>query len=159
MLKPLNPDENLKTVGREIPKSKIQLKFCKVFEYLFLGKVEYGNVYSPSFNKPYAVLKVQVENTSEKVYLLVFHKVDFRNLWEAIETKKVDEEEELLIVDISTQRSFIFQLFSSILPRYHVMICKKDSLEKWENKSWKSELPGAEFYYYVKPIIEWKPKI
>ncbi len=44
MIPELNPNENLKTIGKDIPKSKINLKFCKVLEYLFLGEVKYGNV-------------------------------------------------------------------------------------------------------------------
>lgn len=158
----MNKDNNKKLViGKDIPWDSIMHKMCRVIEFNPFGKIEDGKLKAPKINKPYAFLTVELEKPPTILELCIFHKIDFKHLWQALIERKRNANEEVIIVWSKNFKNRFLKPISAWLPKLGVYIYPKGFFEtKWKNPEWHSQFKGEAGFYKqkeeLKPIASWK---
>ena len=83
---------------------------------------------APRVAGPYAVLTVESPSLKLRAMISVVHRLDFRNLWEIYEQRRVAAEEEVLL-GYMPYAGFLGPLLRPFLPRLHLLIYPKGALE------------------------------
>ena len=83
-------------LGRDIPLEEIDQEICRVVKFTPHAKIVNNKIVADSRTDPYAFLIIETKKLSEKVELPIFHKEDFKNVYEAFKGKK--EGQEVLVV-------------------------------------------------------------
>ena len=136
----------------------IKDQWLRVIEFFPLGKIENDKIMAINLSMPYASLTVECKKFPQNVKIFITHKIDFRNLWEAIKKRPPNKNEEVLIMCPTKYSKKIFKLLSfRILPKMIVMIYPKESFEKFANPEWeKGEKEALEI---MSPIARWIPDV
>lgn len=88
-----------------------------------------------------------------KALLPIFHKLDFKNISEAIECRK-NNEDILMFWSNTHYRSPIFNLFKGFLPKLWIRLCNEDSYKIESDNSYKPELQGEARFLATKSLKE-----
>lgn len=151
-------DANALVLGKDIPLETIDQEICRVIKFIPHAKITNNKVVADSRTNPYAFLTIETNKLSTKAELPVFHKDDFRNVYEAFKERK-NGQEVLIVWSNKLYKNIVFKLSRSILPRLIVWLCQKDSYELMIDQKYKPELTGEARFLAEKPILEWKPEV
>ena len=151
------PDGN-SVLGKDIPLDTIDKEVCRVIKFSPRAKLVDNKVIADHPTDPYAFLTIETKKLSEKVELPIFHKDDFKNVFEAFNEMK-DDQEVLIVWSNKFYKNAIFKLSSSILPKLVVWLCQKEAYELITNRDYKRDLDGEARFLAEKPIKEWKPEV
>lgn len=146
-------------LGKDIPWDTIDGHVCRVLEFNPHGKVENNNVKAiPNF--PYASLLVECNKLQQKATLYVAHKLDFVNLWKAYKVRGINKDEEVLILwSKKHYKNWLIKIFSAIMPKIWLMVCKTGTYELMTDQNYKPELTGEARFLAERPLMEWKPEV
>ena len=148
--------------------SSIDGELCRVSYFGPLGSFVEVNDKIHAMNKtmPYARVTIECKKFGKNVTGYITHKEDFKHLWMAFKRRKVNDNEEVLVVwtrEHYKARTWVgkrlFSLFSIFLPKLWVMICPKEAYDLWIDSSYKPELWGEARWNAMKPITQWKPEV
>jgi len=148
--------------------SSIDGELCRVSYFGPLGSFVEVNDKVHAMNKtmPYASVTIECKKLGKNVTGYITHKEDFKHLWMAFKRRKVNDNEEVLVVwtrEHYKARTWVgkrlFSLFSIFLPKLWVMICPKEAYDLWIDSSYKPELWGEARLNAMMPIIQWKPEV
>jgi hypothetical protein len=118
-----------------------------------------GKIHSEAKNTPYAIIELDCKRLQESVHGYIFHKIDFEHLWQAFLDRTGQPDEEINIVWSIKYYKGGVKLFSKVMPKLWVMICKKGSYEIINYPERYPEITGKEWFDRTKPIIDWKPEV
>ena len=90
----------------------IKEQWLRVIEFVPWGKIENDKIMALDSRAPYASITVECKKFPQNVEIFITHKIDFRNLWEAIKERQSNKNEEVLILCPSKYSKKIFKLFS-----------------------------------------------
>lgn len=133
---------------------------CRILNFRPLASVSNGKVITSNLTEPYALVTLGCEKLPQQTKGFITHRSDFLHLWLAFEDRKINEDEEVII--IWTQKHYklkFLKYFPWILPKLRVMICKKGAFELMTDLNSKPGLDGIARWNAEKPIVEWKPEI
>ncbi len=151
----ISPSEPV--LGKDIPWDTIKGELCRVIEFVPLGSVKDGKVWTPNVAMPYGSLTIECkELPNQKAKWLITHRIDFMHLWEVFKERKVKEDEEVL-VGYYRYRTTLGKLFSSFFPKIYIMIYPKGSFEKFTDQNWQRETKGEAWAREMTPIAKWDP--
>jgi len=145
-------------LGKDVPFEKIDKEICRVIKFTSHAKVVNNKVIADSATDPYAFLTVYIEKIQGRVDLPIFHKDDFKNVYEAFEERKEDQEV-LVIWSNNNYKNIAFKISRSFLPKLVVWLCRKDAYQLMTDNSYKPKLTGEARFLAEKPIREWKPEV
>lgn len=136
----------------------IKDQWLRVIEFVPWGKIENDKIMALDSRTPYASITVECKKFPQNVEIFITHKIDFRNLWEALRERPSNKNEEVLIMCPSKYSKKIFKLFSlGMFPKMVMMIYPKDSFEKFTNPEWgRTEKESLEI---ISPIVKWIPDV
>lgn len=136
----------------------IKEQWLRVIEFVPWGKIENDKIMALDSRAPYASITVECKKFPQNVTIFITHKIDFRNLWEALKERPSNKNEEVLIMCPSKYSKKIFKLFSlGAFPKMVMMIYPKGSFEKFTNPEWgKTEKESLEI---ISPIAQWTPDV
>jgi hypothetical protein len=142
--------------------SQIDGELCRVTDFGTLGSFvdANGKVHAGTKTMPYGSITLECKRLGTNVTGFVCHKMDFQHLWAAFRERKVQEDEEVLIV--WTKKYYKWKLtkfLTPFMPKLWVMICPKEAYDLWIDSSYKPELWGEARWNAMKPIIQWKPEV
>jgi len=134
---------------------------CRVLAFTPFSLIKNGKVLAgkPTDPYPHAILTLECKKVQGIIKGYVWHKIDFRHLWEVFETRTVKENEEVII--FWTKRNYKYfwgRYLSYFLPKLRVDIYRKGWLEymadpkNWEPES--GERPSAK--EMLTPIVSLK---
>ena len=103
-------------IGKNIPFEKIDGHLLKLINFIPQEK---------SFFNPYAFATVEGTAFQGIATLPLFQRTDFKNLSDAWQVRKEDEEI-LIFWSEKHYSNILFKLFSSIFPKLWIRICPKD---------------------------------
>lgn len=143
-------------------------ELCRVTDFATLGSyVDIdGNVHAMDRTTPYANITMECRKLGKNISGYITHKDDFRHLWTAFKDRKVNENEEVII--IWTRKHYkanswigrkVFYHFSTGLPKLRVMVFHKGAFELLNDPDYRPELSSESRWNLLKPIIEWKPEV
>lgn len=140
-------------VGRDIPWEDLEGQYMRVNDFNFLAKVELGKIKEDRFPKPYGFISVECPKLPCQAIMPIFHKLDFKNLWEVFRQRKLSPSEEVLVAYAPIRHGLLKPL-SRTLPNLVIRIYPKGRLEQVYNPNSPAEIFGK------KPIAEWdaRPK-
>ena len=139
--------ENESVLGIDIPFSKIDKRVLRLISPV--DRSEKG---------PYGFFLVESYELSQRLILPVFHREDFSNIQQALDSKTQDQEV-LVVWSSKNYRYPLLKYFSEFFPRMIVWLCKEDAFNLINNPDYKPELGGEARFLEEKPIKEWKPSI
>lgn len=147
----------LPIIGKGLPWNVIERKLCRVIEFNPFGSIKNQKVRKPT-NKlfPYASIKVECEQLSPKVLILITQRIDFIHLWESFNGEKKAQEVEVLIDWSSKHKSILGKIFSPFLPKLSIMVCPKGSFNKITSPDWKSRKDGEAAFKEIEPLVIWE---
>lgn len=151
-------DSKALILGKDISWDIIDGQICRIIEFTPLGKVENGKVVNSSVKSPYAFLMVKCDKLPQNAILNVFHKTDFLNLASAFKQKK-EKDEVLVIWTAKHYKNFLYKIFSTIMPKLIVWVCKKGAYALMTDKNYKPELTGEARFLAERPVTEWKSEV
>ena len=142
--------------------SQIDGELCRVSAFSTLGSIidATGKVHTTSRTMPYASLTLECEKLGRNITGYITHKMDFQHLWAAFKERRVNEDEEVII--IWTRKHYRYKLtkfLSPSMPKLRVMVCPKRAYELMVDSNREPELSGAARWRAMKPIIQWKPDV
>lgn len=110
---------------------------------------------------PYARVELECPKYNKIISGFITHKVDFSNLDYFFNSRKIKDNEELLITwsrkRYSTLGKLLYKYFSIFFPKIHIMVCRKGSYEKMTSKEWKEKHKGEAAFLEVAPIETLQP--
>jgi len=156
---------NKPIISIDILWNQIEGEFCRVKTFLPYAEIKENKIIKPAFSMPYAILDVENPHKlpPEGAFLPVFHKIDFKHLWEAFVERGINIDEEVLVIYYpetpNNVPSFMGRIFKShFFPKLTIWICKKGLLEKLYDKHYQESVDLIKFYVEeAKPIKEWRP--
>jgi len=142
--------------------SQIDREFCRVTDFGTLGSFvdANGKVHAGSRTMPYASLTLECRKLGKNITGYITHKMDFQHLWAAFKERRVNEDEEVIIVWTREEyKSKLYKLLAPIMPKLQVMVCPKGAYELMTDSNYKPELSGTARWNAMRPIIRWKPEV
>ena len=139
--------------------SIIEGEVCRVIDFTPWASVKDGNLKTFDISTPYASVTLECRKFPNRITGFITHKLDFLHLWAAFKERGVKENEEVLISWYKKGLRTFAKIFSIIMPKLVVMICKKEAYELINDQSFKPELKGEARFNAERPIVEWKPEI
>lgn len=154
----------------------VDSELCLVEEFkpLMGNVVRDGIVIAPDTTTPYASIIIKSRKTTEKITGFITHKIDFFNLWSALEERGTDKEREEVLIYWTTKRyrykiqqilsNFLMILIGSTpFPKVIVAICPKGTYKTCEGYPNGFRLtPDKEilvFIYGLLSIKWWVPEV
>lgn len=142
--------------------SQIDGELCRVSAFSALGSLidANGKVHTTSRTMPYASLTLECEKLGKNITGYITHKMDFQHLWAVFKERRVNEDEEVII--IWTKKHYRWRLtkfLTPFMPKLWVMVCPKAAYELMVDSNYKPELWGEARWNAMKPIIQWKPEV
>jgi hypothetical protein len=130
---------------------------CRVTSFTANATVDDGRVSGPPVNKAYASFTFECSQLPEEALGFVTHKLDFLHLWTAFNERRDDEEVIVFWVKSDLRKSV--RLFSRIMPRLVVWICRKEAFELMTDRNFKPELDGLARHKAMSPLANWTPPV
>lgn len=132
---------------------------CRVIRFVPMASVENGKVIAPNKTDPYASVLLECKELPEQTEGFVTHWMDFAHLWAAFKERGVKQNEEVIIFWCKTGLKSYAKMFSVMMPKLWVMICRKGTFESMTDPTYKPELKGEARFLAESPIAEWKPEV
>jgi len=151
-------DNKTPVLGKELPLETIDKEICRVIKFTPHAKIANNKVVADSTTGPYAFLIIESEKLSTTAELPIFHKDDFKNIFEAFKERK-DNQEVLIVWSNRLYKNIVFKMSHSVLPKLIVWLCQKEAYELMTDQKYKPELTGEARFLAEKPILEWKPEV
>ena len=148
-----------KTLLKDSDWSEIEGEVCRVIDFVPMGSVKDGNVKTLDTSTPYASVILECRKFPNKITGFITHKVDFLHLWAVFRERGIKENEEVLISWYRKGLKTFAKIFSPIMPKLVVMICRREAYELINDQNFKPELRGEARFNAEKPIVEWKPEV
>jgi len=145
-------------LGKEIPWETIDKEICRIIKFNSHAKVVNNKVVADSPTSPYAYLTIETKKILGKADIPIFHKDDFKNVYEAFSDKK-EGQEVLVVWSDNNYKNVVFKISRSILPKLIVWLCRKNTYQLMIDQTYKPELTGEAKFLAEKPIKEWKPEV
>jgi len=145
-------------LGKDISLEIIDKEICRVIKFTPYAEIVNNKVVTNSGTGPYAFLTIETKKLSRKTELPIFHKDDFRNVFEAFRERK-GSQEVLVVWSNKLYKNIVFKMSHLVLPKLIVWLCQKEAYELMTDQKYKPELTGEERFLAEKPIIEWKPEV
>ncbi len=145
-------------LGKDIPLETIDKEICRVIKFTPHAKLINNKVTADSATSPYAFLTIESKKISGKAELPIFHKDDFKNVYEAFNERK-EGQEVLVIWSSNKYKNIAFKISRSILPKLIVWLCRKDAYQLMTDQTYKPELTGEARFLAERPINEWEPEV
>jgi len=141
--------------------SVIDSEICRVIDFTPLsGSVRDGKVSSVDKTTPFASVTLECKKLPTKTTGFITHKDDFFHLWSAFKERRVNQDEEVLIIWTKKQyKNIIYRALSASMPKLWVMICPKNAFEIAVNTDYRADLPGEARWKARAPIDDWKPEV
>lgn len=139
--------------------SIIDQELCRVIDFVPFGSVRNGEVLALDKSTPYASITFVCEKLSGKIKGFITHKIDFMHLWMVFKERKIEKDEEVIIVWTKKLYKGFAKLSSAIMPKLQVMICKKGAFKLMTNPNYKPDLRGQARYLAERPIVLLKPEV
>ncbi len=134
----------------------------RVLHFTPFSSIKNGKILAGKLTEPYphAILTLECKKVQGIIKGYVWHKIDFRHLWEVFEEITINKENEEVIIFWTKQHYKIrwMRYFSYFLPKLRVDVCRKGQLEfyadpeKWQPVS--GERPSAK--EMLTPIVSLK---
>lgn len=115
-------------LGRDIPLDRIDKEICRVVKFTPHAKIINNKVEAENKTDPYAFLTIETKKIPGKVDLPLFHKDDFRSIYDAWNERKEDQEV-LVVWSNKNYKNIVFKISQSILPKLIVWLCQKDAYQ------------------------------
>ena len=142
--------------------SVIDGALCRVTSFDALGSLvdRDGKVHAVDKTSPLACVTIECRRLGKNLTGYITHTVDFRNLWEAFEETRVNEDEEVLIIWTKEHYRYrLMKFLSPLFPKLLVMVCPKGAYELMVDNGYRPELSGQARGDAMRRIVEWKPEV
>jgi hypothetical protein len=142
--------------------SEFEGESLRVLEFTPYSSIKNGKIFTGKLIEPYAhaILTLESKKVQGTIKGYVWHKLDFRNLWKVFKERKVQENEEVIIIWTKQNYKYTWQKYVSyFLPKLWIAIYPKGHLERRNNPNLRSEFKDArEALHSLEPIevIKWE---
>lgn len=124
-----------------------------------MAEIKSGRVHAPNRTMPYAAVTFECSKMPQQVEGFICHKLDFKNLCEAMKAKSLSEDTEVLMFWNKKHLKGYARLFSRMMPRFCFMLCPKGAFELLTDNAHRPDLRGEARYLAMKPIMQWTPEV
>mgnify|MGYP001616216101 CR=1 FL=1 len=133
---------------------------CRVVNFVPMGStIKNNKFFAVTREILHAFVTLEVEGLSNNVTGYITHKIDFINLWKAFEETRLRKDMEVIIFWNKKHLKRLAKIFSLLMPRLWVAVCRKESFELMTNNDHRPELTGVARWNAMKPMAEWKPTV
>jgi hypothetical protein len=142
--------------------SQIDGEICRVTDFGTVGSFvdASGKVHAGTKTMPYGSITLECEKLGKNVRGYICHKMDFQHLWAAFRERKIDKDEEVIVVWTRKQYKWkVTRLLATFMPKLQVMVCPKGAYELMTNPKGNPELSGTAWFAATRPIVQWKPPV
>lgn len=145
-------------VSVDIPWSDIDAEVCRVQKYLSPKEMD-ETIAAGGFGARCCLL-VECSKFEKKLLIPVFHKIDFNNLKSLFKTRGIATGEEVLISwSKRYYKNFLYRKIYFFLPRFWIMVCKKNAYELMFDSNYRPDLKGEARSLEEKPLLVVKPSV
>lgn len=144
-------------IGKDVSLDSISGKICRVISFVSLCDLTNSKSGTKSVLDPYGIITIETSSCDEHLQIALNHKTDFNNIKESFKYKK-DTEEVLVGFDSSDRSNVLFRIFTAILPKLSILLCKEGSYKLLTDPEYQPELQGEARWSAARPIREWKPR-
>ena len=118
-----------RTMLKDIDWQVIEGDACRIMGFTPMAEIIKGRVRTLHRTTPYGGVKFECTKMPQPVEGFICHKLDFKNLSEAMEAKSLRENTEVLMFWNKKQLKGYAKMFSGIMPRFCFMLCPKGAYE------------------------------
>lgn len=143
--------------------SRVADRICEVTEFVPHARVENNKVVRDSISLPLALIRLDCRergiDVSPNTFGAVFHKEDFRHLWEAIVERPRRLDEIICVVWSKRRLTGVAKLCSPFMPRLAIVAFTSESYELHSNSDYRQSLGGEQRLLAELPTHLWQPAV